>query len=75
MSNHYPKILLKMNIYLQNIYSIFEQVVHPAGGKAVAEKMKKRHSAPAFQPKATPDSLNIRDLVKRQDSFRRNPAP
>jgi hypothetical protein len=74
MSN-YSKILLKMNTYLHNVMLYFEQVVHPAGGKSVAEKRKKRSSASTVFPRATPDSMNIRDLYKRQDGFRRNPAP
>jgi hypothetical protein len=74
MSN-YSKILLKMNTYLHNVYTYFEQVVHPAGGKSTADKRKKRNTASAIFPRATPDSMNIRDLYKRQDGFRRNPAP
>jgi hypothetical protein len=76
MSNHYPKILLKMNTHLQSAFTYLENVVHhPAAGKAVAQKKKRRASAMPVIPKATPDSLNIRDMFKKQDSFRRNPAP
>lgn len=64
-----------MNTYLHSIITLFEQVVHPAGGKSSPEKTKKRSSVVPVIPKATPDSLNIRELYKRQDSFRRNPAP
>jgi hypothetical protein len=74
MSN-YPKILLKMNTYLLSVITYFELVAHPAAGKSAAEKRKKRNTASTVFPKATPDSMNIRDLSKRQDSFRRNPAP
>jgi hypothetical protein len=75
MSNHYPKILLKMNYYIHHVYTLFEQVMHPAAGKLISEKKKKRTSVPPFNPRATPDSRNIREVVKRQDSFRRSPAP
>ena len=74
MSN-YSKILLKMNTYLHSFMTYFEQVVHPAGGKSSTDKRKKRSSTSTVFPKATPDSMNIRELYKRQDSFRRNPAP
>jgi hypothetical protein len=74
MSN-YSKILLKMNTYIHSVMAYFEQVVHPAGGKSSADKRKKRSSASSVLPRATPDSMNIRDLYKREDSFRRNPAP
>ena len=74
MSNH-SKILLKMNTYLQNFIYRFEQVVHPAGGKTTPDKKKKRSTKSSALPKATPDSQNIRDLFRRADGFRRNPAP
>jgi hypothetical protein len=75
MSNHQPKILLKMNNYLQSILMYFENVAHPAAGKYANLKKRKRSGASSLNPNATPDSLNIRDLIKRQDGFRRNPAP
>lgn len=74
MSN-YSKILLKMNTYIHSVMTYFEQVMHPAGGKSPADKRKKRSSASSVFPRATPDSMNIRELYKREDSFRRNPAP
>ena len=63
-----------MNTLLQNVFTLFETVAHPAGGKLTINK-KRKNSIASVNPKATPDSLNIRDLVKRQDGFRRNPAP
>ena len=74
MSNN-SKILLKMNAYFSQILSLFEFVAHPAAGKAAMEKTTKRSSSLAVIPKATPDSLNMRGLMKKEDSFRRNPAP
>lgn len=74
MSN-YPKILLNMNHRLQSIFALFEQAAHPAAGKSGASKSRKKSTGHAINHKATPDCLNLRDLVKKQDSFRRNPAP
>ncbi len=74
MSN-YSKILLKMNTYIHSVMTYFDKVVHPAGGKSSVDKRKKRSETGFVFPKATPDSMNIRDLYKREDSFRRNPAP
>lgn len=74
MSN-YSKILLKMNVHIQNFPAALVYALHPAAGKDIAEKKKRRSSAITVNPKATPDSLNIRDAFKKQDSFRRSPAP
>lgn len=74
MSNH-SKFLLKMNESLQTISACFTRVFHPAAGKEAVEKKKRRSSPVTLYPKATPDSQNIRGLFKKQDSFRRNPAP
>lgn len=64
-----------MKPYFHSVITYFEQVVHPAGGKTPAEKRKKRNTTSKVFPSATPDSMNIRDLYKKQDGFRRNPAP
>lgn len=80
--NHTPKrmsnysiILLKMNTVLHSTIACFESVLHPAAGKSILEKKKQRAKAFPINPKASPDSLNIREMVRKQDSFRRNPAP
>lgn len=75
MSNHYPKIHMKMNSYFHNLFLLFENVVHPAAGSLVSDKHKKRNSNMLVNPKATPDSLDIRNSYKNQGGFRRNPAP
>lgn len=75
MSNHHPKFLLKMNISISQFITLFESIAHPAAGRAVAEKKKKRSSAMQAYPTGTPDSRNIRGVYKSQDSIRRNPAP
>ena len=74
MSNH-SKLLLKMNHYLHNVTALFLPVFHPAGGRTESEKKRKKTATPPFRLKATPDSQNIRDQFKKQDGFRRNPAP
>lgn len=73
MSNP-SKILLKMNHRLQNFFALFEQAAHPAAGKNGASKSRKK-TPYSTNHKATPDCLNLRDLAKKQDGFRRNPAP
>jgi hypothetical protein len=75
MSNQHPKILLKMNISLHQFLTLLESIAHPAAGKAVSEKKRKRNSAMPVYPSGTPDSRNIRGVYKSQDCIRRNPAP
>jgi hypothetical protein len=72
--SHYPKILLKMNTYLHSFITYFENVIHPAG-KSDPQKAKPRSSKATYQLQTSPDSLNIRASVRKQDSVRRNPAP
>ena len=64
-----------MKIYLYNFLSYFENVIHPAAGKEGSETRKTRTKKSKSQPYTTPDSLNIREMVHKQNSFRRNPAP
>ncbi len=66
---------MKMNRYFHSFLTLFENVVHPAAGRPVADKQKKRASALPVSPKATPDSLDIRNSYKKEGGFRRNPAP
>ncbi len=64
-----------MSNCLHNVIDLFENVIHPAAGRAVTGKKKKRTSTTFALPKGSPDSLNIRDAYKSQHSVRRNPAP
>lgn len=64
-----------MNSLFYTFITYFESAAHPAGGKASTPKKKRTASAPFVNPRATPDSQNIRSLVKKEDSFRRSPAP
>jgi len=64
-----------MNVYLQNILTYFDAVLHPAEGKDELRKSKRRASKPSYARQASPDSLNIRAGVRTQNQVRRNPAP
>ncbi len=75
MRSHYPKILLKMNTCLHTLLTYFENVVHPAGVKRESQKSKIKSSKNLWQLQASPDCLNRRASVSKQDNVRRNPAP
>lgn len=64
-----------MNTTLHQFLNFFESIAHPAAGRAVSEKKRKRSSALQTNPSGTPDSRNIRGIYKSQDCVRRNPAP
>lgn len=64
-----------MNHCLLNVFAYIEQAAHPAGGKGLAAKSRKKSAVPFIHPNATPDCLNLRDMAKKGDGFRRNPAP
>ena len=64
-----------MNTYFYNIVNLIEHIIHPAAGRVMVEKKKKRSSSVLPLPKGSPDSLNIRDVYRNQYSVRRNPAP
>lgn len=74
MSNN-PKNLFKMNAYLNQIINFFDNSMHPAAGKETVTKKKGRTSNLAFSLQASPDCLNMRSTVRKQDNVRRNPAP
>ncbi len=64
-----------MNHYFHHVFNLFDYVVHPAAGKPVSGKQKKRSNNAPVSPRATPDSIDIRDANKKQEGYRRNPAP
>jgi len=72
-----PKILVKMNNYLRNLFVYFENVLHPASGWAdggADKRKRKSRKTGTFQ--ASPECYNIRGgAYKKQDKQRRNPAP
>lgn len=71
-----PKLIVKMNGYLYNFLTYFEAVLHPSGGKADAQKNKRRgHKNNTPPVTASPDSLHLRAGVRTQNAVRRNPAP
>ena len=75
MTSQYPKLLLKMNTYVTGFITYFEQTFHPAAGKNTNEKNKRKSSKTIYQTQASPDCLNIRASLRKQDNIRRNPAP
>lgn len=64
-----------MNNYLHDLFTYFENTVHPAAGKESLSKKKKGSSQQTYQLQASPDCFNMRSTVRKQDSIRRNPAP
>lgn len=64
-----------MNIYLHSFLNYFDQVIHPAAGKDEMQKSKRRNTKILPQFMASPDSLNMRASIRKQDNVRRNPAP
>ena len=66
-----------MTSYLRNLFGYFENVIHPASGSASdggADKRKRKARKNNYL-QASPDEFNLRGVVKKQDKFRRNPAP
>jgi len=74
MMSQYPKILTKMNTYLYSFLSFFD-VIDPAAGKSEAQKSKRRTTKTSGQFYTSPDCLNIRASVRKQNNVRHNPAP
>lgn len=64
-----------MNTFLYGFFNYFDNVIHPAAGKTEPLKNKRRNSKATQQFQATPDCLNIRASLSKNDSVRRNPAP
>jgi hypothetical protein len=67
-----------MNIYLRQLFSYFENVLHPAGGSSVEslEKKKRKNTKSNSTLQASPESWNLRGgVAKKQEKLRRNPAP
>lgn len=78
LKSNYPKILGRMNNCLHNLFTYFENVLHPASGWSNnnGEKKKRRSqklSSSTIQP--SPEGYNMRASAKKQDQLRRNPAP
>jgi hypothetical protein len=64
-----------MTSYLRNLFYYFENVIHPAGGNDESGEKRKRRSRKSNDLQSSPDSFNIRGVVKKQDKTRLNPAP
>lgn len=65
-----------MNSYLRTLFGYFENVLHPASGWDTKAEKRKRKSIPAATSiQVSPESFNVRGVVKKQDQYRKNPAP
>lgn len=73
--SQYPKILLKMNNFLNDFLHYFENVIDPLVGKSEVQKNKSANNKEANQFYSSPDCMNIRASVRKNDNVRRNPAP
>ncbi len=64
-----------MNSYIRGIVIYFENVLHPAAGwNSDTEKRKRKAQKPNhFLP--SPECFNVRGVSKKNDAYRRNPAP
>ena len=72
-------MLTRMNLCLRNLFSYFENVLHPAEGSlennntGKTKKKTKINGSPLY---TSPESVNIRGgVIKKQDKIKRNPAP
>jgi len=65
-----------MSSCLHNLFTYFENVMHPASGwaKSSGEK-RKRRSQKSSVSSVSPECFNMRASAKKQDKLRRNPAP
>lgn len=61
---------------LRNLFIYFENVLHPASGWSDGNATKrKRVSRKNDSLNNSPESFNLRGVVKKQDKVRRSPAP
>jgi len=61
---------------LRNLFTYFENVLHPAGGFSDNSLKRKRAGRKDFSLQSSPECFNIRGgLAKKQDKIRRSPAP
>jgi hypothetical protein len=72
-------MLTRMNTCLRNLFSYFENVLHPAEGSlenSNSGKTKKKSKMGNTPRYTSPESVNIRGgIIKKQDKVKRNPAP
>ena len=65
-----------MNNYLRQIFTYFENVIHPASGWSDHQDKRKRRSIRLNELQSSPESFNIRGgNLKKQEKLRRSPAP
>ena len=66
---------LQMNTYLRSLFVYFENVLHPASGWSENGSEKRKRKAKKIQESNSPESFNLRGVLKKQDKQRLNPAP
>jgi hypothetical protein len=66
-----------MHTYLRNLLVYFENVLHPASGWSDnGNEKRKRKAKRSGTQQLSPECFNIRGgSTKKQEKFRRNPAP
>lgn len=66
-----------MNSCLQNFFTYFDNVLHPASGWSNNGQKRKRKNEKQVgnTNPSSPESFNMRAVAKKQDKLRRNPAP
>lgn len=62
--------------YLRSLITYFENVLHPASGWSDSNSIKrKRTSKKNNSLQTSPECVNLRGVIKKQDKVRRSPAP
>lgn len=65
-----------MNTYLRNLIVYFENVLHPASGWSEHGSDKRKRKGKKMQAELnSPESFNLRGVLKKQDKQRLSPAP
>jgi hypothetical protein len=62
--------------YLRSLFIYFENVLHPASGWSDGNSTKRKRTTrkvSSFQ--SSPECINLRGVIKKQDKVRRSPAP
>lgn len=68
---------MKMNNCLHNLFTYFDNVLHPASGWSnnIEKRKRKTYKQADNGAQSSPESFNMRAAAKKQDKLRRNPAP
>jgi len=62
--------------YLRSLFTYFENVLHPASGWSDGNSIKRKRTSKKINSLQTsPECVNLRGVIKKQDKVRRSPAP